>query len=70
MKTDPNLKRIPVLVMTTSRDKKDVHRAYQLNANSYIAKPMDLDAFLHVGKSIEEFWFQTATLPTFARQIN
>jgi CheY-like chemotaxis protein len=63
----PNLKRIPVLVMSTSRDKQDMERAYQLNANFYIAKPIDLDAFLHIVRSIEEFWFHTATLPTLDR---
>ena len=67
VKSDPNLMGIAVLVMTTSQDKQDVQRAYQLSANSYIAKPMNLDAFLDVVQSIEEFWFQTATLPTFAR---
>ncbi len=67
VKADPELKRIPVLVMTTSRDRQDVAGAYQLNANCYIAKPVDLDAFLHIVKSIEEFWLRTATLPSFAR---
>jgi CheY-like chemotaxis protein len=66
VKADPDLKRIPVLVMTTSQNSQDVRRAYQLNANSYIVKPTDLDAFLHTVKSIEEFWLKTATLPTFA----
>jgi CheY-like chemotaxis protein len=70
VKADPKLKRIPVLVMTTSRDRQDIQKAYQLNANSYITKPMDLDAFLHIVKSIEEFWLHTATLPTFAAEIN
>jgi two-component system response regulator len=67
VKADPNLKRIPVLVMTTSRDKQDILKAYQLSANSYITKPMDLDAFLQIVKSIEEFWLHTVTLPSFDR---
>ena len=66
VKADPDLRRIPVLVMTTSRDKQDVHGAYQLNANCYITKPVDFDAFLHIVRSIEEFWLNTATLPSFA----
>jgi CheY-like chemotaxis protein len=67
VKTDPELKCIPVLVMTTSHNQQDISKAYQLNANCYITKPMDLDSFLHILKSIEEFWLETATLPTFSR---
>lgn len=64
IKQDPDLKRIPVLVMTTSRSEQDIQRAYALNANCYIAKPMDLNEFLRIVRTIEEFWFHTATLPT------
>ena len=64
IKGDPHLKRIPVLVMTTSRADQDIDRAYSLNANCYIAKPMDLDEFLRIVKSIEDFWIKTVTLPT------
>lgn len=64
IKSDPELKKIPVLVMTTSRADQDIHRAYSLNANCYIAKPMDLDEFLRIVRSIEEFWLKTVTLPT------
>lgn len=64
IKGDPELKRIPVLVMTTSRAEQDVDRAYALNANCYIAKPMDLDEFLRIVRAIDEFWLRTATLPT------
>ena len=64
IKGDPNLKRIPVLVMTTSRADQDIDRAYSLNANCYITKPMDLDEFLRIVKSIEDFWLKTVTLPT------
>ena len=63
IKTDPNLKRIPVLVMTTSRADQDIQKAYSLNANCYITKPMDLDEFLRIVKSIEDFWLRTVTLP-------
>ncbi len=64
IKADPILKKIPVLVMTTSRAEQDINRAYSLNANCYITKPMDLDEFLRIVKSIEEFWMKTVTLPT------
>ena len=64
VKADPNLRRIPVLVMTTSRAEQDVQRAYALNANCYITKPMDLDDFLRIVRAIEEFWLRTATLPS------
>lgn len=64
IKADPKLKKIPVLVMTTSRADQDINRAYSLNANCYITKPMDLDEFLRIVKSISEFWLKTVTLPT------
>lgn len=64
IKNDPTLKKIPVLVMTTSRADQDINRAYSLNANCYITKPMDLDEFLRIVKSIEEFWLKTVTLPS------
>jgi two-component system, chemotaxis family, response regulator Rcp1 len=63
IKADPELKRIPVIVMTTSMAVQDIQKAYSLNANCYIAKPMDLDEFLRIVKSIEEFWLKTVTLP-------
>jgi chemotaxis family two-component system response regulator Rcp1 len=68
IKADPKLKRIPVLVMTTSRAEQDIQRAYQLNANCYITKPMDLDDFLRTVRAIEEFWLNTATLPSAFKQ--
>ncbi len=68
IKADPILKKIPVLVMTTSRADQDINRAYSLNANCYITKPMDLDEFLRIVKSIEDFWMKTVTLPTSAPQ--
>ena len=63
IKSDPLLRRIPVLVMTTSRADQDIQKAYSLNANCYITKPMDLDEFLRIVKSIEDFWLRTVTLP-------
>lgn len=63
IKSDPDLKRIPVLVMTTSREPQDVQKAYGLNANCYITKPILLDEFIGVVKSIENFWLETVVLP-------
>ena len=59
----PGLKPIPVVVLTTSRAEQDVLRAYQLNANCYITKPVDFDQFLNVVRSIESFWLFVVTLP-------
>jgi len=55
IKADMDLRRIPVIVMTTSKAEQDVHKAYNLNANCYITKPVDLDEFLNVVRSIEDF---------------
>ena len=63
IKADPELRRIPVIVMTTSKAEQDVHRAYNLNANCYITKPVELDDFLHIVRSIEDFWLTVVTLP-------
>src|SRR4051812_45511086 len=63
IKADMDLRRIPVIVMTTSKAEQDVHKAYNLNANCYITKPVDLDEFLNVVRSIEEFWLSIVTLP-------
>lgn len=63
IKADPELKRVPVIIMTTSKAEQDIHRAYNLNANCYIAKPVELDEFLNVVRSIEDFWLSIVTLP-------
>ena len=63
IKQDPDLKLIPVLVLTTSGSPLDIRAAYSLHANSYIVKPRDLDKFWEVASAIEEFWIRTATLP-------
>lgn len=64
IKSDPELRRIPVLVMTTSRADQDINRAYSLKANCYITKPIELDEFLRIVRSIEEFWLKIVTLPS------
>ena len=63
IKADDILKRIPVIVMTTSKAEQDIHRVYNLNANCYVTKPVDLDEFLNVVRSIEDFWLTIVTLP-------
>ena len=63
MKADPELRRIPVVVLTTSKAEEDVLRSYDLHANSYITKPVDFDQFIKVVQSIEEFWLTIVTLP-------
>lgn len=56
LKTHPQFKTIPVVVLTTSAESSDVHTAYQLGANSYIVKPVDFNKFLEVAKQIELYW--------------
>src|SRR5918995_1902381 len=63
IKADPNLKTIPVVVLTTSSAEQDVLRSYELQAASYITKPVDLEQFITVVKSIEDFWLTIVTLP-------
>jgi CheY-like chemotaxis protein len=63
IKADAQLKTIPIVVMTTSPAEQDVLRAYELNANCYISKPVDFDQFLEVVRSIEAFWLYVVTLP-------
>jgi two-component system, chemotaxis family, response regulator Rcp1 len=63
IKTDEDLKRIPVVILTTSKDEADVLKTYNLHANCYITKPIDLEQFMRVVRSIEEFWFTIVRLP-------
>jgi len=63
IKTDESLRRIPVVVLTMSRDDKDILQAYDLHANCYITKPVDLDQFTTIVKSIDSFWFSIVKLP-------
>jgi chemotaxis family two-component system response regulator Rcp1 len=63
IKTDPKLRRIPVVILTTSRAEEDIIRSYDLHANCFISKPVDLDQFITVVKSVEEFWFTIVRLP-------
>lgn len=63
IKADNELKGIPVVVLTTSRAEEDFLRSYHLNANRYIAKPVDIDEFIRVVRTIEEFWLTIVILP-------
>lgn len=63
LKADPDLKWIPVVVLTTSRAEQDVVQAYKLSANCYITKPVDFRQYLEVVQSIEHFWLTVVTLP-------
>ncbi|MFQ5944074.1 MAG: response regulator [Anaerolineales bacterium] len=64
IKEDPELKHIPIIVLTTSHSEADIINAYNLHANCYITKPVDLREFSTVMASLEHFWLMTATLPT------
>jgi CheY-like chemotaxis protein len=63
VKTDEDLKRIPVVVLTSSQAESDILKSYNLHANCYVTKPMDLDQFFHVVRSIEDFWLSIVVLP-------
>jgi two-component system, chemotaxis family, response regulator Rcp1 len=63
IKADEELRRIPVVILTVSSAEEDILRTYDLHANCYITKPMDLDQFIKVVKSIEDFWLTIVKLP-------
>jgi len=63
VKGDEALKRIPVVVLTVSRDEEDILRAYDLHANCYVTKPLDFEQFIKITRTIEEFWLTIVKLP-------
>ena len=63
IKADPYLHRIPVVILTTSKAEEDVLKSYDLHANCYITKPVDLDQFIKVVRMIEDFWLSIVVLP-------
>ncbi|OGP13366.1 MAG: response regulator [Deltaproteobacteria bacterium GWA2_54_12] len=63
IKRDPDLKRIPVVVLTTSGNEKDILMAYELHVNAYITKPVDLDQFIKIVEAVEDFWLTVVKLP-------
>jgi CheY-like chemotaxis protein len=63
IKQDPDLKHIPAIVLSTSGSKHDIRKAYDLHANCYLIKPVELEDFLRIIRSLEDFWFNVATIP-------
>ncbi len=64
IKTDPNLKSIPVVILTSSKAESDIVDSYNMNANCYVPKPVELETFIGIVKKIEEFWLDVVKLPT------
>lgn len=64
VKSDPDLARIPIVVLTTSSAEEDILRSYQLHANAYVTKPVDLDQFVNAVRQIDEFFIQVVRLPS------
>jgi chemotaxis family two-component system response regulator Rcp1 len=67
IKSDPNLKSIPVVILTTSKAEEDIVKTYNLHANCYITKPVDLEQFITVVSYIEDFWLAIVKLPRAAK---
>jgi len=63
IKNDPDLHHIPVVVLTSSKDENDIVASYELMANCYVSKPVDLEAFVKIVQSIDDFWFSIVRLP-------
>lgn len=63
IKTDPELKKIPVIMLSSSSSEEHIIKSYDLNANCYVTKPVDFDEYIRAVKIIEDFWFQMAKLP-------
>lgn len=63
IKANPGLRRIPVVILTTSKAEEDILKTYDLHANCYITKPVDFDQFISVVRKIEDFWFTIVKLP-------
>lgn len=63
IKADPDLRTIPIVVLTTSNDEEDILKAYNLNANCYVIKPVGFENFMKAMQSIRNFWFSVVTLP-------
>jgi len=63
MKQDPDLKRIPVVILTISNAEEDILKSYNLHANAYVTKPLNLEQFAKIVRAIEDFWFTVVKLP-------
>ncbi len=66
IKKDEKLKKIPVIILSTSKNENDIIKSYELNANCYIAKPVELEHFINIISEIEKFWFNTVKLPVIS----
>jgi chemotaxis family two-component system response regulator Rcp1 len=69
IKSDNTMNSIPVIVLSTSRNEKDIMTSYELKANCYICKPVELDSFINIILSIEKFWLKTVSLPDYEKFI-
>ena len=67
VKTDPELRQIPIIVLTTSAAEQDIARAYKLHANCYLTKPIHMDYFLKTIRSVEDFWLSVVRLPSHTK---
>lgn len=63
IKADADLRPLPVIILTTSTDERDIERCYGAGANSYVKKPVDLDGFMRAIQRLKEFWFETVIVP-------
>lgn len=63
IKENKSLRTIPVVILTTSQSEEDIIKSYKLNANCYVTKPIDLDQFIKIIKSLDEFWFSAVKFP-------
>lgn len=63
LQDDDDLRRIPVVVLTSSESEEDIARSYELNANAYLTKPVDFDGFIEIVNQMESFWFKVVKLP-------
>ena len=68
IKSDPNLKQIPIVVMTTSKAEEDVFKTYELGVNSFIRKPVSFDGLVEIIHNITKYWLEIVELPTGAKQ--
>ena len=69
IKSDKNINPIPVIILSTSKNERDIQTSYELKANCYICKPVELDSFINIILSIEKFWLKTVSLPVYEKFI-
>jgi len=69
IKSDKDISNIPVIILSTSKNDRDIQASYELKANCYICKPVELDSFISIILSIEKFWLKTVRLPVYEKII-